>query len=77
MLLMFYLEVFYLPCLKKIVKQTERNSEVCMWYTQMICYHVYVPLLSRLSNDVEENPGPIDINGSWSYLYSLCRLLLK
>ena len=28
----------------------------------MICYHVYVPLLLRLSNDVEENPGSMNIN---------------
>ncbi len=28
----------------------------------MVCYHVYVPLLLRLSNDVEENPGPVNIN---------------
>ena len=28
------------------------------WFKQMMCYHVYVPLLLRLSNDVEENPGP-------------------
>ena len=42
--------------------QTKRNSEVCFWYTQMVCYHVYVPSLLRLSNDVEENPGPININ---------------
>ncbi len=33
-----------------------------MWYAQTECYHVYVPLLLRLSNDVEENPGPININ---------------
>ncbi len=30
--------------------------------TQMVCYHVYVPLLLRLSNDVGENPGPVNIN---------------
>ena len=24
----------------------------------MLCYNVDVPLLLRLSNDVEENPGP-------------------
>ena len=29
---------------------------------QMVCYHVYVPLLLKLSNDVEENPGPRNIN---------------
>jgi hypothetical protein len=33
-----------------------------MWYAQMVCYHVHVPLLLRLSNDVEENPGPRNIN---------------
>ena len=36
---------------------------MCQWYVQMIYYHdVYVPLLLRLSNDVEENPGPRSIN---------------
>ena len=24
----------------------------------MICYNVYIPLLMRQANDVEENPGP-------------------
>ncbi len=62
MLIMFYLKVFYLPCLKNLVIKAEKDNEVCMWYAQMICYHVYVPLLLRLSNDVEENPGPININ---------------
>jgi hypothetical protein len=33
-----------------------------MWYAQMVCYHVHVPLLLRLSNDVEENPGPRNMN---------------
>jgi hypothetical protein len=28
---------------------------------QMVCYHVHVPLLLRLSNDVEENPGSRNI----------------
>ena len=42
--------------------KTERNNEHGMWYTQMVCYHVYLPVLLRLSNDVEENPGPMNIN---------------
>jgi hypothetical protein len=36
----------------------------------MVCYHVYVPLLLRLSNDVEENPGPKNINDNY-YTYSV------
>ena len=28
---------------------------------QMVCYHVFVRLLFRLSNDIEENPGPVNI----------------
>ena len=48
--------------MKNLVTKTEKNNEVCMWYAQMVCYHVYVPLLLRLSNDVEENPGPVNIN---------------
>ena len=31
-------------------------------YIQVINNHVYVPLLLRLANDVEENPGPKTIN---------------
>ena len=27
-------------------------------FTQMPCNKVYVPLLLRMENDVEENPGP-------------------
>ncbi len=62
MLIMFFLKVFFLPCLKNLVTKTEKNNEICMWYAQMVCYNVYVPLLLRLSNDVEENPGPINID---------------
>ena len=29
-----------------------------VWFTQMICYNVYIPLLIKQANDVEENPGP-------------------
>lgn len=60
LLIMFYLKVFYLPCLKFLITKTQ-NNELCAWCTQMIWYHVYVPLLLRLSNNVEENPGPRDI----------------
>ena len=28
------------------------------WFTQMMCYNVYIALLIRQANDVEENPGP-------------------
>ena len=62
-LLMFYLNVFYFPDLKSQLKKAKRNKEVCQWYAQKMYYHaVYVPLLLRLSNDVEENPGPRTVN---------------
>ena len=62
-LLMFYLNIFYFPYLKSQLKKAKSNREVCHWYVQTIYYHaVYVPLLLRLSNDVEENPGPRTIN---------------
>ena len=62
-LLMFYLNTFYFPYLKSQLKKEKGNREICQWYVQMVCYHaVYVPLLLRLSNDVEENPGPRTIN---------------
>jgi hypothetical protein len=47
MLMMFYLKVFYLPCLKNLMTKTERNNEVYMWYAQMVFYHVDVPLLLK------------------------------
>ena len=54
----FYLGVFlYLPT-KRLAEQYESLSQVIMSFTQMSCYNVYVPLLLRMSNDVEENPGP-------------------
>ena len=33
-------------------------NQVMFWFTQMMCYNVYIPLLIRQANDVEENPGP-------------------
>ena len=71
-LIMFYLKVFYLPCLKNLVKQTEKNNEVFMWYAQIVCYNVYVPLLLRLSNDVEENPGPTNVNEIVDPTFTVC-----
>ena len=58
MLMMFYLSVFYLPTLKQVVGQYKIWNEVMFWFTRMICYNVYIPLLMRQANDVEENPGP-------------------
>ena len=61
-LLMFYLNTFYFPYLKSQLEKEENNRKICQ-YVQMVCYNaVYVPLLLRLSNDVEENPGPKTIN---------------
>ena len=60
MLVMFYLNVFYLPCLKRLIHKYELNHEVNVWFAQMMCYHA--SLLLKLSNDVEENPGPTTIN---------------
>ena len=37
-----------------------RSSETREWFNKMCYFHqVYVPLLLRLSNDIEENPGPV------------------
>ena len=58
MLMMFYLQVFYLPTLKQVVGHYKLWNEVLFWFTQMMCYNVYIPLLIRQANDVEENPGP-------------------
>ena len=62
-ILLFYLNVFYFPYLQSLLKKEKSNREMCQWYVQMVYYHtVYVPLLLRLSNDVEENPGPRTIS---------------
>ena len=44
MLMMFYLNVFYLPTLKDYYKLW---NEVMFWFTQMMCYDVYISLLIR------------------------------
>ena len=56
--MMFYLNVFYLPVLKQVVGQHEMWNDVMFWFSQMIFYNAYIPLLIRQANDVEENPGP-------------------
>ena len=45
--------------LQNSVKPIKANH-VCQ-YTYRVCYHVSVCLLLRLSNDIEENPGPVNI----------------
>ena len=54
----FYLNVFYLLTLKQVVIPYKMLNQVMFWFTQMMCYNVYIPLLIRQANDVEENPGP-------------------
>ena len=59
MLMLFYMNVFYLPTLKQLLLQRQINYESSVWFVKTLCYyHVYAPLLLRLSNDVETNPGP-------------------
>jgi len=56
--MMFYLNVFYLAILKQVVIQYKMWNQVMFWFTQMMCYNVYIALLIRQANDAEENPGP-------------------
>ena len=48
------------PMLHKISRSfyLKRFNQVIVLFTQMSGYIVYVPLLLRMANDVEENPGP-------------------
>ena len=39
MLMMFRLNVFYLPTLKQVVGHYKSSKEVMFWFTQMMCYH--------------------------------------
>ena len=55
---LFYLSVFlYLPT-KRLTQVYKRLCQMIVSFTPMSCYNVYVPLLLRMANDVEENPGP-------------------
>ena len=59
MLMLFYMNVFYLPTLKRLLLQRQRDNETVVWFVKTLYYyHTNVPLLFRLSNDVETNPGP-------------------
>ena len=58
MFVMFYLNVFYLPVLKQVVGQHKMWNDVMFWFSQMIFYNAYIPLLIRQANAVKENPGP-------------------
>lgn len=58
MLMMFYLNVFYLSILKQVVIQYKMWNQVMFRFTQMMCYNVYTALLIRQADDVEGNPGP-------------------
>ncbi len=50
-----YLNILYLPSNTKCVKHL---CQIALSFNQMSCNNVYVPLLLRMANDVEENPGP-------------------
>ncbi len=54
MLILFFMNAFYLPSLKHFGKQYKNNNESIVFFIKA----VHVPLLLRLCNDVEENPGP-------------------
>ena len=47
MFMMFILSVFYLPTLKLVVGQYKMWNQVVFWFTQMMCYNVYILLLIR------------------------------
>jgi hypothetical protein len=51
----FYLSIFYVTTNTECIKHL---CEMAVSFNQMSCSNVYVPLLLRMANDVEENPGP-------------------
>ena len=56
--MMLYFNVFNLPTLKEVVGQYKMWNEVKFWFTQMTFYTIYIPLIIRQANDLEENLGP-------------------
>ena len=63
LLFMFYLEAIYLPALQRQVRLWQMNHYVRLGFTQMCFYRFYPPMLIRLANDVETNPGPFFFHG--------------
>ena len=47
MRLRFYIDVFNSPTLKDFFGHHKLWNEVMFWFTQMMCYNVYIPLLIR------------------------------
>jgi hypothetical protein len=58
MLILFFVNAFYLPSLKHFGKRYKNNNESIVFFIKACSYCVHVPLLLRLCNDVGENPGP-------------------
>ena len=56
--MMFYLNAFFFPALKQVFEHYKMWSDVIFWFSQMIFFNVYIPLLIRQANVGEENPGP-------------------
>ncbi len=61
LLFMFYMETLYLPTLKRVIHSWQMAYYARLWFTQMCLYRFYIPLLIRLANDVEMNPGPFQV----------------
>ena len=59
MLILFFVNACNLPALKHFGKQYKSNNESIVFFTKACSfYYIHVPLLLKLCNDVEENPGP-------------------
>lgn len=59
MLILFFVNAFNLPALKHFGKQYKSNNESIVFFVKACSfYYVHLPLLLKLCNDVEENPGP-------------------
>ena len=56
--LLFHLEVIYLPALESLVHMYEMWQMNRLWLTQIYLYRWYIPDLIRLANDIETNQGP-------------------
>ena len=54
LMMRFCLNVFYVPTLKQVVIQYKLWNQVMIWFTEIMCYNVYIPLLIRQANDVEK-----------------------
>lgn len=64
--LLFHLDVIYLPVLKILVHMHEIWQMNRLWRTQIYFYRWHIPDLIRLTNEIKTNLGPAVLSNNYS-----------